>query len=82
MFRGAGGGPGLAALSSSVLCFVASTLLVFLLSLVLALTVIRCYDVFRHHHQVQCEGEMVCLVKSSKVKSFEKLRLSLVPAPA
>ena len=53
MFRGGGGGPGLAALSSSVLCFVASTLLVFLLSLVLALTVIRCYDVFRHHHQVR-----------------------------
>ena len=50
MFRG--GGSGLEAFASSVLCFVTSTLLVFLLSLILALTVIRCYDVFRQSHQV------------------------------
>jgi len=37
---------------SGILCFIISTLIVFILSLILALTSIRCYDVYRSRSQM------------------------------
>ena len=50
---GAGAGAGPADKYSSVLCFIISTLIVFIFSLLVALAVLRCYDFYRTRSQVQ-----------------------------
>jgi len=62
---------------SSILCFIISTLIVFIFSLVVALAALRCYDFYRTRSQVR-EYEHSCEPVEAKTPG---LKMSLMAVP-